>query len=214
MLYAASALPTVGFMEYAPNEAAPLIDDYGRLHQPQVSFSAAKEGLYEYGETLNLPIYTGSTSSDVNKESVESPSLVTLYEPFQSKASDGSLVGLEITGSFWFDIDQETTYTGKGSLLYFLYSPSQQLTTCTPGPEVKDPGTRVNIHDPIDFSTGADSDIFFKVELKSFSLYGTGNYILCLSGPIADVSGQVYLDEGTIISGEPFFVQIQIPEEY
>ena len=62
MLYAASALPTVGFMEYAPNEAAPLIDDYGRLHQPQVSFSASKEGRYENGFALGLPIYTGSTS--------------------------------------------------------------------------------------------------------------------------------------------------------
>ena len=211
-LYAASALPTDGFLEYVPNEAAPLVDDYGRIHQPQVSFSASQEGRYENGETLNLPIYSGSTSSDANKESVASQPPVTLAKPYQITDDKGYLLGLEITGSFWFDPNKDTPFTGKDSLLYFLYSPGQQLTTCTPGPEVKDPGTRVDIHDFIDLQPGAESDIFFKIEPKPYSLYGTGNYILCLSGPIADVSGQVYVDNGTIISGEPFFVQIPVED--
>ena len=124
MLYAASALPTVGFMEYAPNEAAPLIDDYGRLHQPQVSFSASKEGRYENGFALGLPIYTGSTSSDANKESVENPSLVTLYEPFQSKASDGSLVGLEITGSFGLISIKRRLTRAKAACFIFSTAPA------------------------------------------------------------------------------------------
>jgi len=216
MIYAASALPTEGFMEYASNEAEPLIDDYGRIHQPQINFSFTKEGRYENGSALGLPIYTGSTSPDANKESVVSQPPVILYKPSQNQDADGFLIDLDITGSFWFDIDQKTVLTGKGGLLYFLYSSGQQLTTCTPGPEVKDPGMKVAIHDPIDFQTGAASDIYFTVKLmpSSFMQYGTGNYILCLAGPIADVSGQVYVDEGTIISGEPFFVQIQIPKEY